>query len=207
MLAAHLQSFAEGCRSSKEYQGHGWGVCTRGEKGWNTYRCIKPIWEDDLDQFQHSHKDVFIALIHARSAFKDEGIVLENNMPFVQEPTAFIFNGELRGVKLKSTGRIGAEKMYNFILRMSKGNIQQGAKRALDVIEKRTDYLRAMNIVIADKATTIVSSRYSEDHEYFGLHTFKGSEIEGTCSFQYDSPEIDMWESQQSGFYKEYKQC
>jgi len=34
---------------------------------------------------------------HARSAFEDKDIVVENNMPFTDGERVFIFNGELRG--------------------------------------------------------------------------------------------------------------
>ncbi len=50
-------------------------------------------------------------IVHARSAFQDKDIVVENNMPFYDDKYIFIFNGELNGVKIKSDGRIGAEKI------------------------------------------------------------------------------------------------
>lgn len=205
-LKDHLACFAKLCKQSKEYQGHGWGVSTKSDLGWNTYRSISPIWEDDLCRFSTNDDRITCALVHARSAFRDEGITLENNMPFLSDDCAFIFNGELRGVKLKSSGRIGAEKLFNFILRMCKGDLDVTA-RALGVIEKRTDYLRAMNIVIANHNKAIVSSRFSEDPEYFGLHSFSGPKIEGVCSFQYSSSDITEWASHESDYYREFSAC
>ena len=46
--------------------------------------------------------------------FRNEGIAVENNMPFLSGRHGFVFNGELRGVRIAATGRIGAEKLFRF---------------------------------------------------------------------------------------------
>ena len=89
---------------------------------WKHYKSLKPIWEDDLRQFGSS--DLF--LVHARSAFRDEGICIDNNMPFYDDKHVFVFNGELRGVRIKSQGRIGAEKIFNYIKRFDRGDFFTG---------------------------------------------------------------------------------
>ena len=104
-IADMLGPFAELSRNSSEYQGHGWGCAWSEDGGWRQYHDIRPVWEDDLAQFG----DTSLLLVHARSAFRDEGIVVDNNMPFSDGESIFIFNGELRGVRIKSDGRIGAE--------------------------------------------------------------------------------------------------
>ena len=91
-----------------------------------------------------------LLLVHARSAFRDEGIVVENNMPFSDGESAFIFNGELRGVRIQSEGRIGAEKIYNYIRRFDKGDLCAATRRAVDIINKRSSYVRAMNLILSD---------------------------------------------------------
>ncbi len=45
-------------------------------------------------------------------------------MPFYDDQFIFIFNGELRGVRIKADGRIGAEKIFNFIKRFNSDNMQ-----------------------------------------------------------------------------------
>ncbi|RPJ85234.1 MAG: hypothetical protein EHM13_01710, partial [Acidobacteria bacterium] len=99
----HLRLFADVARTSREYQGHGWGCAWYEADAWHTYHSILPIWEDDLSVFGEAR----ILMAHARSAFRDEGIAVENNMPFLASPLAFIFNGELRGVRIAEKGRTG----------------------------------------------------------------------------------------------------
>jgi len=145
-IAEMLAPFAELSRTSREFQGHGWGCAWREGERWRQYHDIRPIWEDDLEQFGSSN----LLLVHARSAFRDEGIVVENNMPFSDGESMFIFNGELRGVRIQSEGRIGAEKIYNYIRRFDKGDKLAATARAVDIIKKRSSYVRAMNIVLSD---------------------------------------------------------
>ena len=172
-----LSDFAAACRESKEYQGHGWGISYRQEGQWRHYKNIKPIWEDDFDRFGDA--DFFLA--HARSAFRDEGIVIDNNMPFSDQGHIFMFNGELQGVRLNVEGRIGAEKIFNLIKRFHRGDLSQALARATQVITKRTRYIRAMNIVLTDLERIYVASHFSEDPDYFTLHR-KNSGDELICS-------------------------
>ena len=77
-----LEQLAHISQHSKEYQGHGWGCAFLEDGQWKLYKNINPIWEDDLSQFGMTT----LLLGHARSAFKDEGITIENNMPFYDDP-------------------------------------------------------------------------------------------------------------------------
>ena len=95
-----LAAFAEACRRSKEFQGDGWGVSWREGLEWRSFHTLQAIWETALPDLPRST----LFLVHARSAFRNERIVVENNMPFVDEGLAFAFNGELRGVRLQAPG-------------------------------------------------------------------------------------------------------
>lgn len=145
---------------------------------WHHYRNINPIWDCDISDFGETK----LLLVHARSAFRDEGIAIENNMPFSDGESVFIFNGELRGVKIKSDGRIGAEKIYNYVRRMDKGDKQAALAKAVSIIEKRTSYIRAMNIIFSDGEKSIVSSTYSESPDYFQMHQSKRDGVTRICS-------------------------
>ena len=145
---------------------------------WHHYRNINPIWDCDFSDFGETK----LLLVHARSAFRDEGIAIENNMPFSDGESVFIFNGELRGVKIKSEGRIGAEKIYNYVRRMDKGDKQAALAKAVSIIEKRTSYIRAMNIVFSDGEKSVVSSTYSESPDYFQMHQSKRDGVTRICS-------------------------
>lgn len=173
-----LQSFAAISRDSREYQGHGWGCSWQTDDGWRHYHCIDPVWHDDHSQFGQTR----LLLAHARSAFRDEGIVVENNMPFSDDHSVFIFNGELRGVRIKSDGRIGAEKIYNYIRRLDKGDLLQALEKGVTIIGRRSQYVRAMNILMSDGERHLLSSTYNEDDEYFQMHSVRRGDLLLVCS-------------------------
>ena len=162
-IAEQLERLAFIAKNSKEFQGHGWGCAYVENAEWKHYKHIQPIWEHRFDEFGQTT----LLLAHARSAYKDEGIVIENNMPFYDDRLVFIFNGELRGVRISEEGRIGAEKIFNFIKRFDQGNTLDALKRGVDVIEKRTRYIRAMNIIMADMENVYLASIFNEDPDYF----------------------------------------
>ncbi|KAF0138976.1 MAG: glutamine amidotransferases class-II [Stygiobacter sp.] len=175
---AYLTKFAEISQKSREYQGHGWGFAYWQNGKWNYYKNVKPIWEDDLLQFGNSTR----LIAHARSAFKDEGIVVENNMPFYDDKNIFVFNGELRGVKIREEGRIGAEKIFNYIKRFDKGSFGEALSKGTEIIKKKSSYIRAMNIIATDGEKTFVYSHFNEDEEYFTLRMKKNENMVVVCS-------------------------
>jgi predicted glutamine amidotransferase len=165
-IRSHLENFAHISKHSKEFQGHGWGCAWRTETGaWRFYRDIQPVWEDDLGRFG----DTRLLVAHARSAFEDRDIAVENNMPFFDGRTVFIFNGELRGVKIQENGRIGAEKIFNFIRRFDRGDTGKALSKAAGIIRKRTRHIRGMNIVMVNESGIFVSSFFTEDAAYFTM--------------------------------------
>jgi predicted glutamine amidotransferase len=171
----HLEIFAGICKKSREYQGHGWGmVYLKGGKK-EIYRTVTPIWEDDLTRFGETS----FMMVHARSAFRDKGIDVENNMPFIDQDFAFVFNGELRGVKIKVDGRIGAEKIFNVIRRFNASNQKKAdikdsmlaaLERAVSFIGKRTTHIRAMNMIITDMNKVYLCSLFNSEPEYFSMY-------------------------------------
>lgn len=162
----YLKFFSLISKNSKEFQGHGWGCSFLENDKWRHYKSIKPVWEDGISGFGKTK----LLIAHARSAFKDEGIRIENNMPFFDDSHVFVFNGELRGVKINSEGRIGAEKIFNFIKRFDKGNMTDAVKRSTDIINKKTSYVRAMNIIISCIENIYVYSQFNEDPDYFTMY-------------------------------------
>jgi glutamine amidotransferase len=169
-----LIRFASIAKNSKDYQGHGWG-CAWKDHGqiWQIYRNICPIWEDDHFQFPRTT----LLVAHARSAFEDRDIVVENNMPFFDGERVFIFNGELRGVKIREQGRIGAEKIFNFIRRFDTRDTLAALKKAVEFIRKRTRYIRGMNIIMVKERAIYLASFFSEDEDYFTIRYKEGPEL------------------------------
>ncbi len=105
-VTQHLRAFAAICENSSEYQGHGWGCAWLEDDQWCFHHSITPIWEDALDGFN----DTGLFLAHARSAFRDEGIRVENNMPFANENRVFILMASCPGSNPESAYR--SEKIF-----------------------------------------------------------------------------------------------
>ncbi len=184
----HLENFAAVAQNSKEYQGHGWGCAYLDERaGWKFYRKIDPVWQDDFSRFGKTT----LLVAHARSAFEDRDITVENNMPFFDGRTVYIFNGELRGVKIREDGRIGAEKIFNYIRRFDRGDTRQALKKAVAIIKKRTRAIRGMNIIMVNAAGIFVSSYFTEDDEYFTLRYREDGDLV-ICSAPY--PGTKNWQ-------------
>ena len=179
---AHLAALAHIARHSDEYQGHGWG-CAWIEAGrWRFHHAIAPIWEDAA----RPSRRTTLLVAHARSAFRDEGIRVENNMPFFDGERVFAFNGELHGVRIKERGRIGAEKVFNFVQRFDRGDFRQALERGLDAIERRTRYLRAANVLVAETPRRVYfASRFHEDPDYFQMHAARVGRARVLCSQPY----------------------
>jgi predicted glutamine amidotransferase len=197
-IAFQLERLATIAQQSKEFQGHGWGCAYLQNGGWRHYKNIKPIWEDDIGRFGSTR----LLLAHARSAFQDEGITIENNMPFYDGRYVFIFNGELRGVRIAEQGRIGAEKIFNFIKRFDHGNMLDALKRGTDVIYRRTKYVRAMNIILADRDKAYVASVFNDDPEYFTLRWSRNGDRLVVASEAL--PGDEHWEKIPTGTVREF---
>ena len=177
-IADYLEPFADLAEKCKEYQGHGWGCSYLIDGIWGHYKTITPAWEDDLKKFGKTT----LLLVHARSAFRDEGIVVENNMPFYDEKYVFIFNGELHGVTAKAPGRIGAEKVFNYIKRFDHDDILTALMKGVEILNKKTRYIRTMNFIISDGKQLYISTQYNDGPDYFTLRYKKASGLKIICS-------------------------
>lgn len=177
-IAPLLAAFAAMAKSSPEYQGDGWGCAWRDGAGWNAYHSLTPVWADDLARFGETH----LLVVHARSAFRNEGIAVENNMPFLAGGLAFAFNGELHGVRIREEGRIGAEKVFNTVRRLASGDLGAGLARAAAVIVARSRHVRAMNVVLCDGERILAHSSFAERPEYFTVHVAAGGGRVAVCS-------------------------
>ena len=210
-MEEHLAALARIARDSSEYQGHGWGCAwlpaeesrsggqdaapgadgasvtasgggRRGPGPWRLYHDIAPIWEDG----ERPSGRATLLVAHARSAFRDEGIRVENNMPFTDGERVFAFNGELHGVRIRERGRIGAEKVFNFVKRFDRGDFAAALAQGLGAIERRTRQMRAMNVVVADTGHRVhFASRFRENPTYFQMHTTVADGAHILCSEPY----------------------
>lgn len=177
-IPGQLRALATIARESREYQGDGWGCAWWDGRAWQRYRSLTPIWEDQLDEFGETR----LLLAHARSAFRNEGIAVENNMPFIEDDVAFVFNGELRGVRLTAPGRTGADKLFHMLRRLGAARGTAALRRAVDIVVRRTAYVRAMNLVMANSEGVCVVSRFGEAPDYFTMHLLRDGGRVAVCS-------------------------
>lgn len=187
-IQLHLEAFAAIAGRSKEFQGHGWGAAFLEGKEWKIHRSVTPIWADDLGRFGSTT----LLVAHARSAFRNEGICVENNMPFRHERDLFLFNGELHGVRIRSPGRIGAEKIFNYIRRFNRGDLEAAVRRAVAIITERSRHVRAMNMLVGCPEKMVLCSMFTEDPEYFTLYSRRKANSRIICSDRYSAG--DGWE-------------
>jgi len=195
---SHLEAFAEISRNSPEYQGHGWGCAFQDHGRWTIYKSVCPIWEDDSSRFPSTN----LLMAHARSAFRDEGIRIGNNMPFISQDVVFIFNGELHGVRIREKGRIGAEKIFNYLLRFSKESLLQGVEKGISIIQKRSQFIRALNLIVCNGERAIVSTQFNGEADYFTMHFHQTKEMLRICSQPY--PSENDWQSIPNHTRKEF---
>ncbi len=179
-IEPYLDRFAHISKNSKEYQGDGWGCAYWEPDGWKMYKSIQPIWEDDRSRLADLKSTALVA--HARSAFRDAEPNILHNMPFMRGNIVFIFNGELHGVRIREEGRIGAEKIFNYIMRFNKAGLEQALPKAAAIIERRSKYVRAMNIIMADSEKACLHSHFNEDEDYFTMHIKKTAGTIAICS-------------------------
>ncbi len=180
-----VDSFKELCRRSTEYQGHGYGVTLRASGRWERYKSLTPIWQDR----RPLPRSVDVLMVHARSAFQNEGIEVENNMPFDRGELSFVFNGEIRGVRLKAPGRIGAEKVFHLILERRPHGLPEALRKVDRIVRSRSRYVRAMNVAITalnDDRAIYAHCRFSERPEYFTLYFTEG-QLSGVSSEPLDA--------------------
>jgi glutamine amidotransferase len=171
-----VDSFRERCHRSPEFQGHGFGMALRVSGRWERYRSLTPIWEDSPPL----PRRVEVLVVHARSAFRNEGIDVRNNMPFYRDDLCFVFNGELRGVRLRAPGRIGAEKIFHLILEQRIA-LPEALTATDRLIRSRSRYVRAMNVALTDGSAIYAHCRYAEKPEYFTLH-YRAGDLSGVSS-------------------------
>ncbi len=179
----HLSKFAHTAQFSPEDQSHGWGCAWMLGNQWNFYHNLKPVWEDTFDHVPQTN----FLLAHARSAYRNEGIAVENNMPFTDGSKVFIFNGELQGVRIREKGRIGAEKVFNFVKRYDDGDTLSAIRTGVRILKQKSNYVRAMNFIIAQHDRAWLNSEYSENSDYFQMHEKFAGDVHIISSSPYEN--------------------
>ena len=121
----------------------------------------------------------------------DKDIFIENNMPFFDGKYVFMFNGELQKVRISEKGRIGAEKIFNFIKRFYKEDMNDAIEKGVKLLKKRTEYYKAINFIIATKEKIYLSTNHNERENYFSMHIKENKDNLMLCSMPY--PDENDW--------------
>lgn len=156
-----LNQFADMCRDSRtqegDWQGDGWGVSWLDNRGaWQLRKSLSPIWEE-YDSFSEI-PSTNLLVAHARSAsFKKHKANIEFNQPYIDKNFCFVFNGFLKGVRVKekTLGEIGAQKIWFLLKSRLVGEKPEGALADLQAtIVKNTREIVGFNIglVTSDSA-------------------------------------------------------
>jgi len=177
--------FAEKCQKSKYWQGDGWGICWQNKKNkWQVWKSLSPIWKNG--EIFHKFPKSKMFLIHARGAsFKKDKNNLEYNQPFVKEGIAFLFNGNIIGMRtsLKIPGEIGSQKVFYLVKKyIPKEGIRGAIQKVRKMVESGAKKIEALNIGICDKKKFYLLCRYEIDENYYKIRYFKAREMELVCS-------------------------
>jgi len=166
-------------------QADGWGAGWLDQRGnWRIRKSIRPVWEDSGAFRGIPESRVF--LIHARSAsFPRHKEVIAYNQPFVDDAFAFVFNGFLRGVSFPFPvkGDIGAQKIWTLLSSlMATAGPETCLARLMELLDRNTRLIQALNIGICDKNHLFASCRYIGDEPYYQLHYHKAPALSMICS-------------------------
>lgn len=172
-----IRAFALMCQKSKttedDWQGDGWGIALKMKNyEWQVYKSLKPIWEDQEGFSQFQKTKMFV--VHSRSAsFVSQKGIVEYNQPYVSDDYCFVFNGMLKGVKIrrKSRGKIGAQKIFNLLLDNLKTNSPKNSLRRVEqLLLRNSKKLEGLNIGLAYKDKFYVLCQHQSEYEdYFSI--------------------------------------
>ena len=65
------------------------------------------------------------------------------------------------------------------------GTLHDAVVKGADIINRRTRYVRAMNIVVVDAEEAVASCHFGEDPEYFQLRVVRRDGLDVVCSESY----------------------
>lgn len=176
-----IKAFSQMAQKSKafdgDWQGDGWGISWLDGNDWQSYKSVKPIWEDSVrDTLLFSSK---IFLIHARSAsFSQHKNNIEYNQPFINSDDTFVFNGLIKGVSLHLPGIVGSQKIWSLVQKkLLTMTPEKALKETLRIITKNSKTVQALNMGIADKSNIYALCYYSNHKDYYSLYFSKTADI------------------------------
>lgn len=175
-----LKSFALACQKSVapdgELQKDGYGIAWHDGKSWQLKKSLSPMWEEQ-DLFEQIPVTNLL-VVHARgSGFEKHRGYLEFNEPFIDGSLCFVFNGMIRGVKLKKKvpGKIGSQKILSLI--KEEKEIDQALKSVQKSILENSREIEGMNIGLIKKDKISVLCQYSTNEDYYTLQYYQDVDL------------------------------
>lgn len=190
-----LEQFAKKCKTDlsleDDWQGDGWGFTYLDtHDSWQTHKSLRPIW-DDYNSRKYPRSKIF--MIHARSASYNKSLDdVTVNQPYANSKYAFVFNGNLAGVKIKRRipGKIGAQKLW-FLVRefLEKDEPDVALKEFGDYLLPKISKLHAMNIGVSDKQDIYAINHFAPNDvkpEYHKLYRYSDDGVKLISSMVLD---------------------
>lgn len=165
-------------------QDDGWGVVWKNEQGeWNLHKSLLPVWKDTRSF--HLIPKITLLVTHARSAsYQSQEGEISYNQPYIDKKRAFVFNGMLEGVSIRSPGTIGAQKIFQLLKSDKTLDVNRTLQNLLVKLESHTKRIVGLNVGLGlvDIGVIAALCRYTKDSEYYTLWYSKMSKISFICS-------------------------
>jgi len=204
-----LSQFALICEKSiapdGERQKDGFGVAWKKNGKWNIQKSLSPIWEGS--NILSNIPETNLLVIHARgSGFgKDRGNI-DFNEPFIDGEICFVFNGIIRGVRIrrKLEGKIGSQKIFSLVKDELINNSLEAALNAVKkIILNNSQKIEGMNIGLIKDGEISVLCQYSDNKEYYSLQYHQDNNLTMVSSEAFGNYD---WKQFKKGEIKTFKQ-
>lgn len=178
-----LNQFASICKKSiapdGERQRDGFGIAWKEKGSWKIKKSLTPIWE--TQNLFHQIPETNLLVAHARGAGfeKDRGII-DYNEPFIDGDLCFVFNGMIRGVKIKRKleGKIGSQKLFSLVKdELKNKNSSDVLKLVNETVLSNSKKIEGMNIGLIKDGKISALCQYSGNKDYYALKYYKGTDL------------------------------
>lgn len=153
-------------------------------KNWQVYKSLKPIWQDQ-PAFSQSPKTNSL-VVHARSAsFSKDKRKLEYNQPYIDNDICFVFNGIIKGVRLKRKveGAIGSQKVFSLLKgEIKKNRPEKALKSVAYLLQQNARKVVGLNIGLIINNKLFALCQYEENKRYFELKYYQDQQLAIVCS-------------------------
>src|SRR3989344_871330 len=171
-----LNQFALACEKSiapdGERQRDGFGNAWRENGKWNNKKSLLPIWEEE--NVLKDIPETSLLVVHARgSGFEKDRGIIDYNEPFIEGDICFVFNGMIRGVKIKRKleGRIGSQKIFSLTKeKLDKRNSKEVLEYIKTTVLNNSEKIEGMNIGLVDDEEITALCQYSDNKDYYTLN-------------------------------------